>query len=770
MIWLMIGILFGGALFMICCAFYGMVKLKENPLEKYQRRVLFLSAGTVASYASAMIMRDAFPARLFFGICTFVECFTVISVFSFVRQYLGYNEISDKAKKVIRIMAVADMVLMLVNSFADFVFKVERYYFSESIFIYRICDFKPIYTYHLVFLLLIGFAILVMLLGKIINSPSAYVLKYFSLFIALGCIAVISASHVCFSWKFDYSLMLYPLTAFFIFYYSLIYVPRELIDRLLYFTVANMNDGIICIDVDGKIVHSNKAAKDFCLLDSSIMTLENQVQTWFSNKIDKNTATRSWEIEIESDDVIHRYSVEYRKIFDSYLKYLGCFFLIHDKTEEYTKYCAEKYRATHDWLTGLYNKDYFFELVKETIEVNADEIYYIIVTDVKNFKIVNDVFGVETGDRLLKKIAEVTADLGGKDCIYGRISGDRFALCMPENIFSESRLLDAYSVLDSFMENSDFKTHIHIGVYEVTDRNLRVSVMCDRANLAIKTIKDSYRSYVAYYDSNLREKFISEHRVISEFEKALAEGQFRLYIQPQTFADDGRVEGGEALVRWFHPEDGMIPPDKFIKIFEHTGLISRLDKFMWETACAYLRKWSDMGLDNTYISVNISQKDFYLVDVYSIITSLVAKYKIAPHRLHLEITETAMMDNPKAQLELIARLRNEGFIVEIDDFGSGYSSLNMLKNFDADVLKIDMGFLENTESHEIQERSHAILRTIISLAKFLDMEVITEGVETRTQVDFLAEYGCDIYQGYYFAKPMPVEDFERKYLNIFVGV
>lgn len=755
---------------MIYCAFYGMVKFKENPLEKYQRRVLFLSAVTVASYAIAMIMRDDFPARLFFGICTFVECFTVISVFSFVKQYLGYNTISDKAKKVIKIMALSDMALMIVNSFSDFVFKVERYYFAENMFVYRICDFKLIYTYHLVFLLLIGFAIVIMLLGKMVNTSSAYIVKYFSLSVALGGIAVISASHVCFQWKFDYSLMFYAIAAFFIFYYSLIYVPRGLIDRLLYFTVANMNDGIICADVDGKIIHSNKAAKDFCLMDSAILTLENQVQTWFSNKIDKNTATRSWKAEIESEGVIHRYSIEYRKIFDSYLKYLGCFFLIHDRTEEYTKYCAEKYRATHDWLTGLYNKDYFYESVKKTIEVNADETYYMIVTDVKNFKIVNDVFGVEAGDRLLRKIAEVTADLCGKDCVYGRLSGDRFALCMPAKTFSESKLLDAYSVFDSFMGNSDFKTHIHIGVYEVTDRNLRISVMCDRANLAIKTIKDSYRSYVAYYDSNLREKFIGEHRVISEFERALEERQFRLYIQPQTFAKNGRVEGGEALVRWFHPEDGMIPPDKFIRIFEHTGLISRLDKFMWENACIYLKKWADMGLDNTYISVNISQKDFYLIDVFSVITSLIEKYEIAPNRLHLEITETAMMDNPTAQLELIARLRNKGFIVEIDDFGSGYSSLNMLKNFDADVLKVDMGFLENTESREIQERSHAILRTIISLAKFLDMEVITEGVETKTQVDFLAEYGCDIYQGYYFSKPMPVEEFEKKYLNVFVEV
>ncbi|MCM1133770.1 MAG: EAL domain-containing protein [Ruminococcus flavefaciens] len=767
MIWLMVVLLFAGALFMVCCALYGIIKLKDNKLEKPQRCVLLLSAGTVASYATAMIMSDAFWARLFFGICTFLECFAVLAVFNFTRKYLGYYKNFRKKGRAINILAIIDMILMLVNSFADFVFKVEPYYFGSGSSVYRISEFEPIYSYHLVFLIAVGVVILIMLISKIINLPSAYAVKYFSLFLALGGIAIVSTSHVCFRLKFDYSLLFHAIAGFLTFYYSLIYIPRGLIDRLMLFTIANMNDGIMCVDVDGKVIYSNKASEIFCFADSEIETLEQQVEAWFADKINKNTATLSWDIQRNVNGTARQYSVEYRKIFDSSLKYLGCFFLIHDKTEEHTKYCNEKYRATHDLLTGLYNKNYFCDSVREILNSKPDESYCIIVTDVKNFKIVNDVFGVEAGDRLLKKIAEVTSSVGGKNCIYGRISGDRFAVFMPKEIFSESELLEAYSVLDSFMEKSAFKTHIHIGVYEVTDPNLRVSVMCDRANLAIKTIKDSYRSVVAYYDRSLREKFINEHRVISEFERALTEGQFRLYIQPQTFAEDGRVEGGEALVRWFHPEDGMIPPDSFIKIFEHTGLISRLDMFMWETACAYLRKWADMGLENTYISVNISQKDFFLIDVYDVITSLVEKYELSPKRLHLEITETAMMDNPTAQLELIARLRSEGFIVEIDDFGSGYSSLNMLKDFDADVLKIDMGFLRKTEH---QERSHAILKTIISLAKFLDMEVITEGVETQVQVDFLAEYGCDIYQGYFFAKPMPVEEFEEKYISVSVEV
>lgn len=766
MIWIMVGLMFGGAAFIVGCAVYGRFKLKDNPLEKYERRALLFSAGTVASYAAGILMKTEFSALLFFGICTLLECFAVLSVFFFVRQYIGITKDLGRKKLIIYAAAGFDAVLMLINPFINFVFKAEPYYLKSGAYVYHISDFMPIYTFHLIFLLIIGLLILIMLLSKMINAPAAYMIKYSTIFISLAVIAGMSASHVYFRFMFDYSLMLYSVAAIFIFYYSLVYIPRGLMDRLLFFTVATMDDGIVCIDADGKVVHSNRAAKDYCEADAVIMTLENQVESWFTDDINEHTATRTWETQRCIDGIKHYYSIEYRRIFDSSLKYLGCFFLIHDKTEEYTKYRAEKYRATHDTLTGLYNKDYFCEQTSEVLDSNPDKDYYIIVTDVKNFKIVNDVFGVESGDNLLREIANITSSIGGENCIYGRLTGDKFAICMQKEQFSEDEMLNAYSVLDSFINNADFKIHIHIGVYEVTDRTVRVSLMCDRANLAIKTIKESYRNFVAYYDSKLREIFINEHRVISEFERAINEGQFKLYVQPQIFAD-GKIIGGEALVRWIHPEDGMIPPDKFIKIFERTGLISKLDKFMWELACIKLNQWTEIGLENSYISVNISQKDFYLIDVYSVITSLVKKYDISPKRLHLEITETAMMDNPQSQLRLVAQLRSEGFIVEIDDFGSGYSSLNMLKDFDADVLKIDMGFLQKTER---QEKSHSILKMIITLAKLLNMEVITEGVETKNQVDFLAEYGCDIYQGYYFAKPMPVEDFEKNFLNITVEV
>lgn len=761
MIWLLVGLLYTEAACLMGITTYGIVKYRRNPLERYLRRLLISAAMVNIFYASAMIIPNETISLFSFGIYNIFENVTVISVLLFVRRYLGHKKGLGRMRTLVVIMFTIDVFMMLLNPFLKFIFNVEFFYDDFGSVFYRTTNYTIFFSYHVILMILMSGVVACMLFRRIIVSPKAYVIKYFSVLFVFFCIAAISLLYLKFEWRFDYSVTLYAAGGFIMFYYALIYIPRGLMDRLMFFTVANMKDGIVCVDIDEKIVHTNKAATDFCASDIDIMTIEAQIKKWLSDDVPAESSFHIWEMTRRIEKEKHYYSIEFRKIYDESAKYLGCFFMIHDKTEEHLKYNAEKYRATHDKLTGLYNKEYFYELVEKKLRENPNEKYNMIVTDVKNFKIVNDVYGVEKGDELLRKISEITAKFGGNYCIYARLTGDRFALCMPKRRFSEEKMLQCYSSVDSFVEKATFKTHIHIGVYEITDLNIRVSVMCDRANLAIRTIKDSFRSHIAYYNNELRENVIGGHRIISEFDTAIANGHFQPYIQPQ-IARDGSIRGGEALVRWIHPNDGMISPDKFIEILEQTGLISRLDKHMWELACVQLQRWTEMGIKKSYISINISQKDFYLLDVYEEITQLVRKYEIAPKRLHLEITETAIMDNPENHLNLIARLRKYGFIVEIDDFGSGYSSLNMLKELDADVLKIDMGFLQTTVN---VEKSKTILKMIISLAKSLEMEVITEGVESKEQVLFLSEYGCDIYQGFYFAKPMSVSEFESSYLN-----
>ena len=264
---------------------------------------------------------------------------------------------------------------------------------------------------------------------------------------------------------------------------------------------------------------------------------------------------------------------------------------------------------------------------------------------------------------------------------------------------------------------------------------------------------------IAYYTERLFESSIEERRIIGEFERAISNNEFEMYLQPQVDSS-GNLYGAEALVRWQHPERGLLSPTIFIDVLEKTGFIYKLDRYMWDKAAKKLGEWKKEGKDQYHISVNISTKDFYLVDVYETFVGLVDKYDIDPVNLNIEITETTLMSDFDKNMGIIRLLQNYGFNIEIDDFGSGYSSLNMLKDISADVLKIDMGFLRASEN---EAKGLDILESIITLAGKLGMKVITEGVETKKQLYMLVEMGCDMYQGYYFSKPIPVDEFEKKY-------
>ena len=764
--WIYVSTLYLAAILIFVCFFYSRAKPRKDALEKTIRRLMLCVISAVAVNATAVLMPAKQSALIFYGIYHCCVDAMSMALIHYVRKYTGIRSRNAHEMKIIGIASLVDCGFMLSNPFTRIVYDCT---FSPDKYggFWQVTDRKFLFLCHLVLIYTAIIISLITLIRKTAIIPSVYKMKYAGISLILGTVLFFHVSFINLNFRFDYSLFFYILMVFAIYYFSVRYVPGGLTEKLLFFTISNMQDGIICIDIDGKYVHSNKNANNYCDSYNNPQAVEQQAVEMITENVPAECSECSWETVRRSEGEMHHYTIQYKSIFDNARHYLGCFFIIHDHTEETNKLTAEKYRATHDMLTGVYNKEYFYENVRYELNENTEKEYYIICSDVKNFKLVNDIFGVETGDNLLCRIAGIIGNIVPENSIYCRLYADRFAIFMEKKLFNEKDFLECISKVGSVPENKAFKVHIHIGIYEVKDPSLRVSIMCDRANLAIKTIKDSYQNVVAYYDSHLREDFINEQKVISEFENALKTKQFRAYVQPQITAGTRFIHGGEVLVRWIHPVDGMIPPFRFIEIFEQTGLISRLDSYMWELACIQLKKWSEEGREDYYLSVNISQKDFYLLDVYATITKLVEKYKVSPECLHLEITETAVMNNPTVQLELIRRLREYGFIIEIDDFGSGYSSLNTLKDLTADVLKIDMGFLKHTEKRE--ERSKIILAMIVSLAKSLDMEVITEGVETKEQVDFLTDFGCDVFQGYFFAKPMPINEFEEKYLSTSVA-
>lgn len=421
-------------------------------------------------------------------------------------------------------------------------------------------------------------------------------------------------------------------------------------------------------------------------------------------------------------------------------------------------YAKLEYRLNYDSLTKAYNRYGFYKNAQKLIKEHTDTEYCLILSDIKSFKLINEIYGENIADKILIDEVNIIRQKMKGNSVLGRLNGDIIAMVIPKEYLSEKEFSDMIKLLSDRYSNKNFRLYIYLGVYYIKDVNETIRQMVDKVSLVIMKSKGNMSNYILYYDENSYRNDIFKQQLIGEFETALNENQFCMYLQPQT-DKDGNMLGAEALIRWNHPNMGLIMPGAFIECFEDAGLIYRLDNYIWEEAAKQLKIWKDSGY-NYYISVNISAKDFYHIDVYQTFKNLVSKYGIDTDKLHIEITETALSEDKQAAHKTIERLHDEGFIIEIDDFGSGYSSFNFLKDVCADVIKIDRVFLKKS-SHE--ERGEQILRSIISLSHDIGMDVITEGVENVDQLSMLAKMNCDWFQGYYFSKPIAVGDFEEKY-------
>ena len=410
----------------------------------------------------------------------------------------------------------------------------------------------------------------------------------------------------------------------------------------------------------------------------------------------------------------------------------------------------------YDRLTGLYSKEFFYQRVRETLRQNSGQNYYLICSDIVNFKLINDVFGVAAGDRLLCGIADMYRRYVGEGGICGHLDADRFACLLEfDDVFTEQMFISANEEINRLQNAKNVA--VKWGIYSVGNQNVTVEQMCDRALLAARSIKEQYGVYYAAYDDKLRDELLRQQAIIDSMETALKEGQFLVYLQPKYRIWDETLAGAEALVRWEHPEWGFQSPAEFIPLFEKNGFITKLDQFVWDKTCFYLRKWDEEGYPPIPVSVNVSRADIYHADIADIMMRTVTKYGLSPSRLHLEITESAYTEDPGQIIETVRHLRELGFVIEMDDFGSGYSSLNMLNQMPIDILKLDMQFVQSETAKPMDQ---GILQLIMELARRMHLSVVAEGVETKTQLDRLSETGCEYVQGYYFARPMPEGEFE----------
>ncbi len=413
-----------------------------------------------------------------------------------------------------------------------------------------------------------------------------------------------------------------------------------------------------------------------------------------------------------------------------------------------------------DKLTGLYNRKAFAYKVGEIINEDALSVakgqYAMVYFDVNRFKAVNDVFGMTEGDRLLRYIADTVRDVINVDDVACRIGQDRFVF------FTKSIDKELNDIISTILERIDryelaMEIVCNFGIYITDDEQLNADLMVDRAILAQSVIKGSYTKKYNYYTEDLRKEMLTEQEITGMMSEALAAEDFVIYYQPQYDHSTGKLVGAEALVRWLHPDKGLISPGVFIPIFEKNGFITKIDLYVFEKVCRFIRYTLDKGYNTVPISTNFSRHDIFQQDFVESLENIRKKYNVDSSYLRVEITESAIMGGNQHVNEVIEKLHNCGYVVEMDDFGSGYSSLNVLKDIELDVIKLDMLFLSDKNSNN---RGGTILSSVVRMAKWLGLPVIAEGVEKIEQADFLKSIGCNYIQGYLYSRPLPQKEYE----------
>jgi diguanylate cyclase (GGDEF)-like protein len=416
----------------------------------------------------------------------------------------------------------------------------------------------------------------------------------------------------------------------------------------------------------------------------------------------------------------------------------------------------------HDNLTGLYNRDFFLEYVNRMHNVNPNQAMDAVVCNIEQFHSVNAVSGRDFGDFVLRSLgSELKAIASERDGIAGRFGADRFDLYCRHTDDHQAIYDRLQSVLDEMAHTSNMR--LRMGVMR-SQPDIDAVQMFDMARIACNMIRGDFKEHLVVFDDEVREREEYEQRLLSDLQRALDSFEFEVYYQPKydILVEPAKLVSAEALIRWRHPELGIIPPDDFIPLFERSGKISDVDKFVWNEAARQIVRWRELYGVTIPVSVNLSRVDVFDPALEETLDEIIKFNGLDHDLLKLEVTESAYTENSEQVIKVVSSLRRKGYVIEMDDFGTGYSSLSMLSEMPVDILKLDRNFVRNIDH---SEKDAQLVALILDISKELDIPVVAEGVETEAQLQMLRKLGCAIAQGYYFSRPLNVAEFENKILK-----
>ncbi len=677
----------------------------------------------------------------------------VYELMKFTEAYCSGIGRKLKAPFWVKWILIGDVIQILINPFTKHVFDIEWIVYESNVFyvlkplagqaVHRVVDYG------------IFLAVIVCFAYSTIRASHIFRERYSIILVSMIAVGIWETYFIFSKIPIDRSMIGLGALGILAYYFSIHYRPLKLLDKILSGIVSNGKDACFVFSPRGRCVWVNKAAGILVgVTEENCEKAPEALEYLFNIKLRRGNWTEQHVSGV--GDTAKYFMFENHDVLNEKGKSNGYYLKIADITQEQLKLRKELFEASHDRLTGMYTRDQLFKIIRQNTAVHKEAVYMVIYVSIKNFKVVNDIFGNEFGDYAIKCFADRMKAACPKKTIFGRLGGANFGIFIPKDEFDPDRFGKELALINLTQNSVKFPIQSQAGAYEVDRGETDVEAMFINARLALSTIENDDSVHIAYYDDKLKKEILWNQEITTQLADAIKCRDIRPYLQP--IADsDGNIVGCEALARWVHKDYGFLPPFRFIPSLEKNGMIAEVDKYMWRCACEILAAWKKIGW-NMFVSVNISPKDFYYMDVPLYIKGLVEEYELDPKQLRVEITETVMVTDAEKIVAIMEQFRSYGFIIEMDDFGSGYSSLNMLKDLPVDILKIDMNFLGKTDN---EERAGTIVKNVINLSRDLGLTALTEGVETQDQYDILADMGCKLFQGYYLSKPVPTEEFEK---------
>lgn len=735
---------------------------KTFKLKYYVLSPMIIGVFTIVFYCLFLMAEDYKLAVLFESLFFVGTDWLALFMMYFAIYYTELNNGKTYFIKIIfAFFVIADSISLLLNNIRFHMFQLIPLGNRFGMELYWGNEFYFLHYCHLFLCYIMVSTCLICLITASIKVSELYKAKYYTVLIAYVVVIVVNFISYTNNLPIDLSVFLYGVLGGFISYYATVGFPKRLLDISLFSVNDTISDAVIYFDYFGKCIYANKKAQEIFSNEGEFIAdlTETYMERW-ADQLCFNERSVTGTDSFYDNGTETYYEVVYQREYSKNSE-IGSSLKLYDKTEEVRSYEMERNIAIHDSLTGSYNRTGFFEAVDELVEKNGTSGWILLASNIKNFQLINEYFGEQRGDEVLKRQAMLCQNNSHKETIFGRINDDRFALYTKKEYFSEKDFMKFISIMAELTDCPYYKMKIVIGVYDPEGKAEKAQVMYDKAVLSSEYSNYEYDKVFSYYDSVMMGKVYSDRRLSDSLDDALKNKEVEMYLQP-IMNRKGECVGAEALSRWHSAHFGDMMPEQFISVLEKTGQIYLLDAYIWEETAKLLQKWSSQGKSDIFITVNISIKDFFYADLYEIFMGLITKYNINPKTLRVEITETVLTSDFKKVFDLVEKLRSEGIKVAIDNFGNGYSSLNMLKDFQSDCLKIDMDLLKNAET---EDRNKIIINSIVEMSKDLGMSSIGSGVETKAQYDVLKKCKCEYFQGNYISAPVSVAEFELKYNN-----